>query len=51
MLLLELPDVSGRRKSMMAATEPEMFVSQLLFGHSAFELLGPENMRMAVGIS
>ena len=51
MLLLELSDVSGRRKSKMAATEPEILISQLLFGHSAFELLDSENVRVDVGIS
>ena len=42
MLLLELSDASGRRTSKMVAVEPEIPISQLIFGHIAFELLDPE---------
>ena len=48
---MELSDVSGRRKSNMTDTEPEIFISRLLFGHSAVELMDPENMGVAVSIS
>ena len=41
----------GRRKSEIAVTKPEILISQELFGHRAVELLDPENMGVAVGIS
>ena len=47
MPLLELSDVSGHRKSKAVATKPEILISQLLFGHSAFESL---DMGVAFGI-
>ena len=51
MLLLELSDAVERRTSKMATTKPEIFIFQLLFGHSAFKLLDAEKMGVAVGIS
>ena len=51
MLLLELSDASGRRETKMAVTKSEIHIFQLLFGRSAFELLDPGNMGVAVGIS
>ena len=51
MLMLELSDASGRCKSKMTTTNPEIFISQLLFDHSAIQLLDPEKMGVAVGLS
>ena len=53
MLLQELSDASGRRKSKMAATinRKYLYLMQLLFGHSPFELLEHDNMGVAVEIS
>ena len=42
MVLLELSHASGRRNSKSMATETEIIIPQLLFRHSALQLLDPK---------